>query len=196
MGTTYVPDENGQLGSTLGGTAPSSTGLFSYSFTYGIQTCTDGTSNTVAFAEALVGAPPFSPVPGNGVGGSGGSPGWGYLGNPPVTDVYGNVAQVMADLQGCNAAWQSAPDIYNTRGYLWAMGSIGFTMFNTDRPAQLDAIPMERVWFHRFRERWCSELAQRRQRAELRQRLQQSPGRCQCHVRRRQRQVHQGSRSA
>ena len=71
MGTTYVPDENGQLSSTSG-VPPSSTGLFAYSFSYGIQSCTDGTSNTVAFAEALVGAPPFSPVRGNGVGGSGG----------------------------------------------------------------------------------------------------------------------------
>ena len=87
MGTTYVPDENGQLSSTSG-VPPSSTGLFAYSFCYGIQSCTDGTSNTVAFAEALVGAPPFAPVPGNGVGGSGGYPAWGYLGNPAVTDAF------------------------------------------------------------------------------------------------------------
>ena len=146
MGTTYVPDENGQLSSTSG-VPPSSTGLFSYSFAYGIQTCTDGTSNTVAFAEALVGAPPFTAVRGNGVGGSGGSPTWGYLGSPPVTDVYGNQAQVMADLQGCNAAWQTAQIIYNTRGYIWAMGSNGFTMFNTIVPPNSKQYPWNECSF-------------------------------------------------
>ena len=108
-GTTYVPQDNGQGGTT-------STGMFSYTQCYGIRSCTDGTSNTVAFSEALVGASPFLPVRGNGVGGSGGTPTWGNLGTPPVTDVYGNVPQVMADLLGCNAAWQSAQIILNTRG--------------------------------------------------------------------------------
>src|SRR3954470_22734969 len=49
-GTTYIPGDNGQ-----GGT--SSTGLFSYMYSYGIRDCTDGSSNTVAFAESVVGAP-------------------------------------------------------------------------------------------------------------------------------------------
>ena len=146
MGTTYVPDENSELSATSG-VAPSSTGLFSYSYAYGIQACTDGTSNTVAFAEALVGAPPFAAVRGNGVGGSGGNPTWGNLGTPPVTDVYGNVAQVMTDLQGCNAAWQSAQIIYNTRGYIWAMGSNGFTMFNTIVPPSSKQYPWNECSF-------------------------------------------------
>jgi prepilin-type processing-associated H-X9-DG protein len=140
MGTSYVPDENGQ-----GGT--SSTGLFSYAYCYGIRTCTDGSSNTVAFSEALVGAPPFTPVRGNGVGGSGGTPTWGALGTPPVTDVYGNQAQALADLQGCNAAWQSAQIIYNTRGYIWAMGSNGFTMFNTIVPPNSKQYPWNECSF-------------------------------------------------
>ncbi len=144
MGTTYVPDENGQLGGPGNGTAPASTGLFSYSFAYGIQSCTDGTSNTVAFAEALVGAPPFTPVRGNGVGGAGGSPQWN---GSPIIDVYGNVAQVMADLQGCNVAWTSAQDIYNTRGYLWAMGSNGLTMFNTIVPPNSKQYPWNECGF-------------------------------------------------
>jgi prepilin-type processing-associated H-X9-DG protein len=133
-GTTYVPNDNSQGGTT-------STGLFAYAAGYSIASCTDGTSNTIAFAEGLVGAPPFSPVKGNGVGGSGGNPEWGNLGNPPVTDVYGNQAQVMADLIGCNAAWQSAQIIYNTRGYVWALGSTGFTMFNTIVPPSSTTYP-------------------------------------------------------
>ena len=133
-GTTYVPQDNGQGGTT-------STGMFSYTQCYGIRSCTDGTSNTVAFSEALVGAPPFLAVRGNGVGGSGGNPEWGNLGTPPVTDVYGNQAQVMADLLGCNAAWQSAQIILNTRGYIWGLGSTGFTMFNTIVPPNSKTYP-------------------------------------------------------
>ncbi len=133
-GTTYVPNDNSQ-----GGT--SSTGLFAYSYCYGIQSCTDGTSNTVAFSESLVGAPPFSPVRGNGVGGSGGTPQWGNLGNPPITDAFANPAQVMSNLLGCNAAWTSAQIIYNTRGYVWSLGSTGFTMFNTIVPPNSKQYP-------------------------------------------------------
>jgi prepilin-type N-terminal cleavage/methylation domain-containing protein/prepilin-type processing-associated H-X9-DG protein len=133
-GTTYVPGDNSQ-----GGT--SSTGLFAYSYAYGIQSCTDGTSNTVAFSESLVGAPPFTPTRGNGVGGSGGSPTWGYFGNPPATDAFSNPAQVMSDLLGCNAAWQSAQCIMNTRGYVWGLGSTGFTMFNTIVPPNSKQYP-------------------------------------------------------
>ena len=144
-GTTYVPDENSQLNSS--NPPPTSTGLFSYSFSYGIQTCTDGTSNTVAFAEGLVGAPPYAPVRGNGVGGSGGNPQWGNLGTPAVTDVYGNQAQALADLQGCNTAWQGAQMIFNTRGYIWAMGSTGFTMFNTIVPPNSKLYPWNECSF-------------------------------------------------
>ena len=37
------------------GCAPYATGLFCYWFSYGINDCTDGTSNTVAYSESLVG---------------------------------------------------------------------------------------------------------------------------------------------
>ncbi|MHC5539014.1 DUF1559 family PulG-like putative transporter [Singulisphaera rosea] len=133
-GTTYVPGDNSQ-----GGT--SSTGLFAYSFCYGIRDCVDGSSNTVAFAESLTGAPPFTPVRGNGVGGSNGNPTWGNLGSPPVTDANSNPAQVMANLQGCNTAWQGAQVILNTRGYVWGLGSTGFTMFNTIVPPNSKQYP-------------------------------------------------------
>jgi prepilin-type processing-associated H-X9-DG protein len=37
----------------------------------------------------------------------------------------------MTDLQGCDTAWAGGQNIVNTRGYLWAFGSAGFTLFNT-----------------------------------------------------------------
>jgi prepilin-type N-terminal cleavage/methylation domain-containing protein/prepilin-type processing-associated H-X9-DG protein len=122
-GTTYIPGDNGQGGTT-------STGLFSYLRCYGIRDCTDGSSNTVAFAENLVGASSSLPVRGNGVEGSGGSPQWGGQ----SVDAFSNPAQVMTDLQGCNTAWQSGKNILNTRGYVWSFGSTGFTLFTTIIP--------------------------------------------------------------
>ncbi|AGA27870.1 DUF1559 domain-containing protein [Singulisphaera acidiphila] len=124
-GTTYIPGDNGQ-----GGT--SSTGLFSYMFSYGIRDCTDGSSNTVAFAESIVGAPQQRATRGNGIVGSGGTPQWGGK----SVDVYMDVPQVMSNLDGCASAWKTgtATNIVNTRGYLWGFGVAGFTLFNTIVP--------------------------------------------------------------
>jgi prepilin-type N-terminal cleavage/methylation domain-containing protein/prepilin-type processing-associated H-X9-DG protein len=119
-GTTYVPGDNGQGGTT-------STGLFAYTVPYGVRDCTDGSSNTVAFSEGLVGASNQLPAKGNGVEGSGGQPQWGGK----SVDVYSNMNQVMTNLQGCDSAWAGGTNIVNTRGYLWAFGSLGFTLFNT-----------------------------------------------------------------
>jgi prepilin-type N-terminal cleavage/methylation domain-containing protein/prepilin-type processing-associated H-X9-DG protein len=119
-GTTYVPGDNGQGGTT-------STGLFAYQVVYGIRDCTDGSSNTIAFCESLVGAPNQAASRGNAVEGSGGQPQWGGM----SVDVFSNINQVRTDFTGCDSAWKSGTNIVNTRGYLWAFGSTGFTLFNT-----------------------------------------------------------------
>jgi prepilin-type N-terminal cleavage/methylation domain-containing protein/prepilin-type processing-associated H-X9-DG protein len=137
-GTTYVPGDNSQGGKT-------STGLFAYTVSYGIRDCTDGSSNTIAFAEGLVGAPSQIAVKGNGVEGSGGQPQWGSQGS---IDAYSNVAQVMSNLQGCDKAWQSGSNIVNTRGYLWAFGSTGFTLFTTIVPPSSTQHPWNTCTFY------------------------------------------------
>ena len=107
-GTTYVPDENSQLNSRTRPPVKHWTLLLLVS--YGIQSCTDGTSNTIAFAEALSGAPPFAPVRETASAALGATQTWGYLGTPAVTDAYGNVAQVMADLSGLQHGLAKCPD--------------------------------------------------------------------------------------
>jgi prepilin-type processing-associated H-X9-DG protein len=138
-GTTYVPGDNGQ-----GGT--SSTGLFSYMFSYGMRDCTDGSSNTVAFAEAVVGAPQQTITRGNGIEGSGGTPVWGGK----SVDVYQNVQQAMNDLSGCNTAWQggNTANVVNTRGYIWGFGVTGFTLFNTVVPPNSKQYPWNTCTFY------------------------------------------------
>jgi prepilin-type N-terminal cleavage/methylation domain-containing protein/prepilin-type processing-associated H-X9-DG protein len=112
-----------------------STGLFWWYKSYGIQNVTDGTSNTVAFSEALVsnnGGPnnaassTYSLYPGNsmtGVAAAGGA--------AQQYDANQNPAAVLAGLQGCTAAFQAHQGMNNCRGIFWEVGSLGMTLFNT-----------------------------------------------------------------
>jgi prepilin-type N-terminal cleavage/methylation domain-containing protein/prepilin-type processing-associated H-X9-DG protein len=117
-----------------------STGLFIQWGAYGIRDCTDGSSNTVAFSEALVGD-----GRGNGYGGTlaNAAPSK-YRGNfsmsPPSggaatssTDAFANEAAVLQDLAACAAGFQNAPggSIADHRGYRWADDATGWSMFNT-----------------------------------------------------------------
>ena len=143
-GTTYIPGDNGQAGNPPSTGPVSSTGLFSYTVCYGIRDCTDGSSNTIAFAEHLVGG--NAPVKDrrNGINGSGGQPQWGGK----VLDVYSNMAQVMSDLQSCTTTWQSGSSYQNSRGYMWSIGSTGFTLFNTIVPPNSKQYPFSSCMFY------------------------------------------------
>src|SRR5262249_32956507 len=111
------------------------TGLFWWYKSYGIQHVTDGTSNTVAFSEALVSnfggstSAPSASVPmypGNsmtGIAGAGGA--------AQQYDANQNAPAVLAGLQACTAAWQAHQGFNNARGVFWEIGSLGMTMFNT-----------------------------------------------------------------
>ena len=135
-GTTYTPGDNGQNGT-------SSTGMFSYQFCYGIRDCTDGSSNTIAFAEHLVGFNTLTISRRNGVNGSGGQPQWGAN-----SDAFSNAAQVMTDLQSCTTTMLAGSNIQNTRGYMWAIGSTGFTLFNTIVPPNSKQYPWGNCMFY------------------------------------------------
>ncbi len=135
----------GSLGTTTAvGLAPS-TGIFAHQKTYSIANVTDGTSNTIAFSEALVGdeSSPFIPVPyradispANSVNmlgnQAGASPNTGYL------DANTSSKNVLADLQTCATLWQQANPAYlssdQDKGYTWTSGSPGISLFNTIVP--------------------------------------------------------------
>jgi len=118
--------------------APSgSTGLFTFNLPYSIATATDGTSNTIAFAEQLVGDG-GSFFQGNGTPkryrgnmmiGASGDPGAGVQLN-----AFSNQAAVNSALQTCRTQFQDpsrTTGINDFRGYRWAWGVPGFTLFNT-----------------------------------------------------------------
>jgi prepilin-type N-terminal cleavage/methylation domain-containing protein/prepilin-type processing-associated H-X9-DG protein len=140
--TTYMPYyqvNNSQPGVNQSET----TGIFTIWKSYSLQSVTDGTSNTMAFAEALTGEG-ANGYNGNGPNGGNGSQ---YRGNfvflqtggaPTSGDVYDvsavpNALTLVAnDIQTCAAGFRAAltGSIADYRGYRWILGIPGATMFN------------------------------------------------------------------
>jgi prepilin-type processing-associated H-X9-DG protein len=133
---------------SLGGSPPGSftgsTGLFAAAISYSIAACTDGTSNTVAFAETLMGDSKATAVYSDpSAGGRSISPPSTYRGNMVYTansvvklqDANTNQAGTLTGLQVCATALNlpsgTGALIQDTRGYRWAFGITGYTMFNT-----------------------------------------------------------------
>jgi prepilin-type N-terminal cleavage/methylation domain-containing protein/prepilin-type processing-associated H-X9-DG protein len=104
-------------------------GLFSNSTCNDYATLRDGSSQTIAFSEALVSDALHSVNYRDGVAAGVGSQGL-------ADDGSANKAGVMADLQTCNQLWQSKQAIpaSEDKGYRWAAGSPGVAMFNTIVP--------------------------------------------------------------
>jgi len=119
-----------------------SSGVYTYGMAYDIRDITDGTSNTVAFAEKLVGQ--------NGenyMKGAGGAPGDRYRGNIVMVtsgaapngasqlSAFTNPNALRAALQSCSQAFKTQSNgIQDYPGWRWAAGMIGFTMVNTVQP--------------------------------------------------------------
>ena len=102
---------------------------------------TDGTSNTVAFSEALVGDfGKKNNYRGNGMTGVPRNKNFQQL------DPRGNVNAIMTGLQTCNTFWQGSSitgcprgncnrsGLKQYEGQLWALGERGYTLFNTIVP--------------------------------------------------------------
>ena len=132
--TTWMPAY--QAGNTTYNTSKDTTGVFTIWTSYGIQNVTDGTSNTMAYSEAIVGS---------GCGGYAGGTSSLYRGNfvflqggGPTSGLVLDISaspynSVIADLQTCAAGFraQAAGTIADYRGYKWIMGIPGATMYNS-----------------------------------------------------------------
>jgi prepilin-type N-terminal cleavage/methylation domain-containing protein/prepilin-type processing-associated H-X9-DG protein len=111
-----------------GASSNQTTGVFAFQLAKTIASVTDGTSNTIAFSEALVGDQNISgPRRGNGTGNSGSSLAANQL------DISGMYNNLMTDLQACNTMYQTVFTA-NDRGYRWGFGAMGDSLFNTIVP--------------------------------------------------------------
>jgi prepilin-type processing-associated H-X9-DG protein len=113
-----------------------STGLFTFAIPYGVRDCTDGTSQTVAYAEWLV-----SDGRGNDFGNQ--TPPSHYRGNlmsgvsasgPNDGEIYSafmNPQAVLLNLQNCTAQFlTTSTSVEDSKGWRWGIGAIGWSMFN------------------------------------------------------------------
>ena len=143
-GTTFDADYkvNQSAPPACGGNVKS-TGLFSYQQAYGLSDISDGSSNTIAFSEGLVGSGDARPMPGvTGVNvESLGS--WGS--DVRSSDAYTALTMgemppgvaISGVLQTCSTAYQTATaggGLSSNRGGNWVWGCDGFTLFSTIVP--------------------------------------------------------------
>jgi prepilin-type N-terminal cleavage/methylation domain-containing protein/prepilin-type processing-associated H-X9-DG protein len=104
-------------------------GVFSNASCSDFAALRDGSSSTIAFSEALVSDTSHGTRYRDGIAAGSGSQG-------EANDAGSNQAGVMADLQNCNQLWISKQAVPGNedKGYRWAAGSPGVTVFNTIVP--------------------------------------------------------------
>jgi len=129
-GANFGDNSYGIADGDNGNNTSNSSGLFDMQIGFGIVDATDGTSNTIAFSEALVGdAATYRNSRNNGSVAASNPGGTRYL-SPSM-----NVAAVFNGVAACDTAWRAtdgtANTVGNNRGDLWGLATPGQTLFNT-----------------------------------------------------------------
>jgi prepilin-type processing-associated H-X9-DG protein len=123
IGTTTTEPNYGQ---PLGTWATQGcTGLFWYYRSYGIASITDGTSNTIAFSEGIVGGPAAT------TGYRGTAVMSASIASAQMYDAWQNPTAITTGLNTCTSKFLAGTGLNRFRGLYWEEGSMGMTWFNT-----------------------------------------------------------------
>jgi prepilin-type N-terminal cleavage/methylation domain-containing protein/prepilin-type processing-associated H-X9-DG protein len=143
----------GSLGTTTayGGLASTTTGVFTQGgLVYGVQNISDGSSNTIAFGESLVGDGTIQQVKyrdGPIVTSNSSVCSGGWCGVYDISLFYNGV---IADLNACAAGFaaqkNSGGGSQNEKGFRWSASDGGFSLFNTIVPPNTPQYPFN----------WCA----------------------------------------
>jgi len=135
MGTTTQPWHTGGV-----------TGIFAHTLAYDVAAVTDGTSNTIMWGEALLGNNNPRVSKRTSVGNTNNSSSVYFL-DPLVSNGGAMVLNpsVVTGLGACMGKWNNAAttttDTSSNRGQWWAVGSPGYTYFNTVIPPNSTKYP-------------------------------------------------------
>ena len=135
--TTSVAVANGVDTSTISTWQQPSNGLFTFQIAYGINSCTDGTSNTIAYSESVM-----NPSTTGKMASWEGLASVNMAANFLQLDPRSIPGAIQTATAACDQVWQSGGSYDNQRGRDWAHGAMAQTLFNTLIP------PNGRKWTH------------------------------------------------
>jgi prepilin-type N-terminal cleavage/methylation domain-containing protein/prepilin-type processing-associated H-X9-DG protein len=115
------------LGASTNGLATNTNGMFSNLVSYGLRDITDGSTNTVAYSEVIVGATQNgNSTRQNGVVDA------TYPNGSQVADAFAAQNLVMQALSACTDRWKTSSASFTNRGgERWGWGTTGVSMFVT-----------------------------------------------------------------
>jgi len=127
-GKTNINSYRANWGTTTQENPTQTTGLFARANVYGLRDTTDGSSNTIAFSEQLVGDNQGIPTKRQtSVTGTGGSGTVIDASQPTYTSL-------LADLDTCTTKFKSGSNMNTQAGRRWMMGNVAYSGFQTIVP--------------------------------------------------------------